>query len=76
MLHVGCPLGFYPVNIQKGVLFILFPFFKRFKNFFTLTYYANRMKQYRLAYRAKVIQRHDFIEGTFSVVRLNLKKGA
>ena len=59
---------------MKGVL-SMFPFFRRFKNFFALKYIAARNKRYRLALRTKNILRRDFIEGTLAIVRINLKGG-
>ena len=53
----------------------MFPFFRRFKNFFALKYIAARNKRYRLALRTKNILRRDFIEGTLAIVRINLKGG-
>lgn len=54
----------------------MLPLFRRFKYFFGLRNHAARSKRFRLAYRAKNILNHDFIEGSFDIVRLNLRMEA
>lgn len=61
---------------RKECLCLLFPFFRRFKKFFALRYYAARLRRYSLAYRAKYILKRDYLEGTLAIVRLNLKGSA
>lgn len=61
-------------NITKGEI-IMLPFFGRFKRFFQMRYIAARNKRYILAKKVKSILSHDFIESSFSIVRLNLRGG-
>lgn len=63
------------VLIKKGEINML-PFYRRFKNFFTVRCVAARNRRYLLVQKVKSILGHDFIEGTFAVVRLNLRGGA
>ena len=53
----------------------MLPFFGRFKRFFQMRYIAARNKRYILAKKVKSILSHDFIESSFSIVRLNLRGG-
>ena len=55
---------------------IMLPFYRRFKNFFTVRCTAARSRRYMLVQKVKSILGHDFIESSFSIVRLNLRGGA
>ena len=54
----------------------MLPFFGRFKKFFATRYIAARNKKYLLTVKIKSILKRDFIESSFSIVRLNLRGGA
>ena len=60
---------------MKGEINML-PFYRRFKNFFTVRCAAARNKRYLLVQKVKSLLGHDFIESSFAVVRLNLRGGA
>lgn len=51
----------------------MLPFFQRFKKFFVHRCVAARSRRYALVYRMKNVMRHDLIESTFSIERLNLR---
>ena len=51
----------------------MFPFFRRFKKFFTVHYESARKQRYKLVTKLNVLLNRDFLEGSLRIARINLK---